>query len=343
MKKLLVAIALLSAAGVAAQERGRLSRECRSEIVAMCGMNRGEIRTCLREKAKQRPETCRTELISRLRGRNGLRGKAQGAKSAAAIGGQELSYGGDPLQKLDFYSASASGRPPLLVYVHGGGWQQGDKSSTIGREFVPHYRAEGYAVASLNYRLVPTATVEQQAADIAGAVAYLRKQAVQLNFDPDRIVLMGHSAGAHLVALVGTDPQYLRAAGLGLDALRGVIPNDGAAYDVAAQMTDGPAMMQDTYLQAFGTDPQRQRALSPTYHAKGPNAPAFLFIHVQRADGIRQATGLADSLRRAGTRVQINGFPGEGLTGHMEINRDLGDPAYPATPVVDAWLRGVFG
>jgi arylformamidase len=65
-------------------------------------------------------------------------------------------------------------------------------------------------------------------------------------------------------------------------------------------------------------------------------------IHVQRPDGVRQAEALAAALKRAGTPVQVNGFQGEGLKGHMEINRDLGDPAYPATSVVDAWLKQVF-
>jgi acetyl esterase/lipase len=202
--------------------------------------------------------------------------------------------------------------------------------------------AQGYAVASINYRLVPDATVEQEAADVAGAVAWVGTNATRLGIDPGRMVLIGHSAGAHLVALVGTDPQYLRGVGLGLDAVRGVIPNDGAAYDVPAQMTDGPKIMQQTYVQAFGTDPARQRALSPTLQASSPNAPAFLLIHVRRPDGVRQAEALSAALKRAGTRVQVNGFSGEGLKGHMEINRNLGDPTYPATPVVDAWLKQVF-
>ncbi|MEP6786336.1 MAG: alpha/beta hydrolase [Sphingomonadales bacterium] len=268
-------------------------------------------------------------------------GGADAATKGPAAGATEYAYGAAPLQKLDFFPAKAA-KAPVLVFVHGGGWKRGDKGNATGRDLAPHYVAQGYAVASINYRLVPDATVEQQAADVAGAVAWVRGNAVRLNIDPGKIVLMGHSAGAHLVALVGTDPQYLRGAGLGLDAVRGVIPNDGAAYDVPAQMTDGPKIMQQTYAQAFGTDPARQRALSPTLQAASPNAPAFLLIHVQRSDGVRQAAALAEALKRAGTRVQINGFPGDGLKGHMEINRALGDPAYPATPVVDAWLKAVF-
>jgi acetyl esterase/lipase len=261
----------------------------------------------------------------------------------AGIPPRELAYGSDPLQRLDFY-AGPKGRslPPLVVNVHGGGWKQGDKGNATGKSKAPHFFAQGYAFASINYRLVPSATVEQQAADVASALAWLKSNAGRLGFDGSRIVLTGHSAGAHLVALVGTDPQYLRAAGLDFGDLRGVLPNDGAAYDVAAQMTDGPKMMHKTYAQAFGSDPARQRALSPTLHAGAPNAPAFLLINVQREDGIRQATALAAALRKAGTAVQVNDFPGAGLKGHMEINRKLGEADYPATPVVDTWLKAVF-
>ena len=81
-----------------------------------------------------------------------------------------------------------------------------------GSAKLEHWRALGYAVASVNYRLVPDARVEDQAADIAAALALLKQRAAQLGFDGTRIALVGHSAGAHLVALVGTDPACLTIA-----------------------------------------------------------------------------------------------------------------------------------
>jgi arylformamidase len=275
-------------------------------------------------------------LRERMEQRRGTR-----SMPAAAPGKVQLRYGEAKLQTLDFWRAKGA-HAPLVVFVHGGGWKNGDKSNATGQYKAPHYTGLGYAFASINYRLLPDTSVELQAADVAKSVAYLRSNATRLGFDPNNIVLMGHSAGAHLAALVGTDPQYLRAAGLTLDALKGVIPLDGACYDVSAQMNDGPRMMQDTYRDAFGTEPGRQRALSPTLHAASPNAPSFLILHVERDDGARQSAGLADALRKGGTPVQLKGFEGKGLAGHMAINRSLGDPAYPATPVVDAWLQQVF-
>lgn len=284
----------------------------------------------------------REKLRDRLRERMAER---MGADEGPPVpGGETIAYGSDPLQVLDIWRAKgARGPAPLIVYVHGGGWKRGSKDNATGRFKPVHYPGQGYAFASINYRLVPAATVEQQAADVAGAVKALIDRADALGIDQRRIVLMGHSAGAHLVALVGTDERYLKGAGLSFADIAGVIPNDGAAYDVPAQMKDGPPIMQATYKQAFGTDPARQKALSPTAHAAAPNAPDFLLLYVQRADGVRQAKALGSALVAGGSRVEHGSFPGEGLKGHVEINRSLGDPAYAATGAVDAWLKRVFG
>lgn len=260
-----------------------------------------------------------------------------------------IAYGADPMQTLDFWKPTivdgkgGTAPAPLVVFVHGGGWQRGNKDNATGRWKAEHYPGLGYGFASIDYRLVPAATVEEQAADVAAAVKALVDRADALGIDRSRIVLMGHSAGAHLVALVGTDERYLKAAGLSFADLAGVIPIDGAAYDVPAQMKDGPQIMQRTYGQAFGQDPARQRALSPTLQAAAPNAAAFLIPHVQRPDGVRQAEALAKALTAAGTSARTASFPGEGLQGHMEINRRLGDPDYAATPAIDAWLKAQFG
>lgn len=267
----------------------------------------------------------------------------EGKAAAPAPGATTIAYGRDPLQVLDVWPAQgATGPAPLIVFVHGGGWKRGSKDNATGQAKPVHFANAGYAFASINYRLVPQHTVEEQAADVAAAVAALRARAGSLGLDPDRIVLMGHSAGAHLVALVGTDPQYLDAAGVPRAAIRGVVPIDGAAYDVAAQMEDAGRLMADTYRQAFGTDPQRQRALSPTLHAGGWDAPRFLLLHVQREDGVAQAKGLGAALTKAGAAVEDGSFPGTGLRGHAEINRRLGEADYPATALVDRWLAATF-
>jgi acetyl esterase/lipase len=314
----------------------------------LCGRGGGRegLRTCLRDRYAELSEGCQSALRDRMQARAGGRTQA-GARRGGERGGiapqQTLAYGSDPLQALDLWVPEGAAPAPLVLFVHGGGWKRGSKSNAMSRALPGHMLEQGYAFASIDYRLVPAATVEQQAADVAAALAHLLKQADSLGIDRSRVVLTGHSAGAHLVALVGTDERYLRAAGLSFADIDGVLPNDGAAYDVAAQMKQAGPMMKDTYTQAFGTDPARQQALSPTLQAAAPNAPAFLLIHVQREDGVAQNKALAEALRRSGTQVEIAGFAGEGLQGHAEINRKLGEHDYPATPVVDTWLKKVLG
>jgi acetyl esterase/lipase len=259
-----------------------------------------------------------------------------GAAAQRADRGTEIAYGTDPQQQLDYWPG-ATANSPLVVFVHGGGWSRGDKRMMQGSDKLRHWQAQGYAVASLNYRLVPDATVEQEAADVAAAVALLKQR-----YAPRRIALVGHSAGAHLVALVGTDPSYLSAAGVSFADIAGVVPIDGAAYDVPAQLSDGARIMQRTYRQAFGTDPARQARLSPTTQAGAPSAAEFLILHVQREDGVRQSRRLGEALRRAGAAAEVQGFPGTGLRGHAEINRRMGGEDYGATAVLDAFLTRVF-
>lgn len=257
-------------------------------------------------------------------------------------------YGKDPLQTIDYWApvrlqtGSPQAPAPLVLFVHGGGWKRGDKDNATGQWKIRNFTGAGYAFASINYRLVPAARVEQQAQDVADALAALIRRRAELGLAPGKAVLMGHSAGAHLVALVGSDPQYLQRAGLSFSDIAGIVSLDGAAYDVPAQLADGPRIMHKTYLQAFGSEPGRQRALSPTLQAAAPNAPAFLLLHVGREDGTAQAQALAKALRAGGTPVAIEALPGKGLRGHMEINRRLGDPAYPGTALVDDWLAQRF-
>ena len=272
------------------------------------------------------------------------RQQVEPAALAAAAPKRNLAYGALPEQKLDYYppSLSTCSAPPLIVFVHGGGWERGSRENATGSAKIRHFTAKGYAFATIDYRLVPGATVEQQAQDVATALAWLVAHARALGFNPNRMVLMGHSAGAHLAALVATDPRYMHAQDLMLDQLRGVVLLDGAAYDVPAQMAEAGRFMAPIYTKAFGTDPVRQRALSPLAHTSGPNVLSFLILHVQREDGTRQSEALAAALRAEGSKVELQGFEGRGLRGHVAMNRQLGEADYPATAVVDRWLSATF-
>lgn len=336
-KGLIIVSAGLVIAPVLAQQgptRERLlSRECRREVVKLCGFNRGEMRNCLREKKDALSASCKAEMAKAM----AKRMRDGGTDPATKARSQPISYGSNPTQQIELYlpdsARPAKGRP-LLVYVHGGGWQNGSKDMV---QLKPDFaNAQGWAFASVGYRLLPESPVEQQAADIATAVLRLKSDAARLGIDAGRIVLMGHSAGAHLSALVGTDPQWL---GGDMSALAGVILLDGAAYDVAEQMKQAAFMTKRTYEPAFGTDPARQARLSPTLHAAAPNAPRWLILHVsRRADATAQSQSLARALQQAGSRVQLEAVDGES---HMTINRELGAPGNPQTDLVGAFLRSI--
>ena len=225
----------------------------------------------------------------------------------------------------------------MLLFVHGGGWSIGDKAHAAPDK-ARWANSKGWAFASANYRLVPQATVEQQAADIASAIAWLRTSAAREGLDPDRIVLMGHSAGAHLVALVGTDPQFLRAAGVPMGSVKGVILLDGAGYDIAPQANSRLNPVKPMYDAAFGTDPKRQAALSPTLQAAAPNVGRWLILPIERRpDSKSQSNGLAEALNRSGASATVVAVPGES---HGSLNKGLGEAGDFATQRIEPFLAG---
>lgn len=322
------------ATSVAAQQAGgrerMLSRECRREVVQLCGMNRSAIRECLREKRDALSGQCKAQMAKAMAQRMRQTDTDAGTTARA----QPIAYGTDPVQKIDLYTPDAA-RPaqghPLLVYVHGGGWRNGSKDMV--QQKPDFFNEQGWAFASVGYRLLPQAPVEQQAADVAAAIAKLTRDAGTLGIDAARIIIMGHSAGAHLAALVGTDPAWLKTD---MGRLAGVILLDGAGYDVARQMQQGGLLTSQIYEPAFGTDPARQARLSPTHHAAAPNVPRWLILHVaRREDAAGQSSALASSLRKAGAIVQLEALDD---VSHMTINRELGQDGTAQTALVEAFL-----
>lgn len=247
-----------------------------------------------------------------------------------------LGYGPAEKQRVDLFRPASGGKgQPLILYVHGGGWANGSHKNVAVK---PAWASRmGLWFGSIGYRYLPEAPVEMQAADVGAAIRKARSAAAQHGYDPNRIILMGHSAGAHLVALVATDPQY---AGDAFGAIKAVIPIDGAGYDVPRQMANASAMAIRIYEPAFGSEPARQRALSPITHAGGRDAPRWLLIHVaDRSDARDQSNALAAALKRGGAEVSVKPVADT----HRTANRDFGKPDYPAQTEVDALVMAVAG
>jgi acetyl esterase/lipase len=313
--------------GVALAQRERLPAECRQEIFQLCRGAEGGFRQCLVTALPKLSDPCR---------------KSIGERAAAAYpplpGTVEHAYGADPKQRLDLVKPAGSANAPSLLFVHGGGWSIGDKGHAAPDK-AKWANSKGWAFASANYRLVPQATVEQQAADVASAVAWLRANAAREGLDPDRIVLMGHSAGAHLVALVGTDPRFLLAAGVPMSAVKGVVLLDGAGYDVPAQSSAEMNIVKPMYEAAFSTDPKRQAELSPTRHAGAPSVARWLILPIERrADSQAQSKGLADALSHAGASATVVVVPGES---HGSLNKGLGEAGDFATDQIGRFLAAL--
>jgi len=257
-----------------------------------------------------------------------------------------FAYGDHERHTVDFWHAKgASGPTPLVFFVHGGAWRAGDKSLDTGYWKATYFPKKGLALASTNYRFVPEATVEQQAGDAANSLAAVLGRARELGIDDKRVVLLGHSAGAHLVCLLGTDESWLKAAGLSFANIAGVIGNDGASYDAAMQIEHIGPDWRSAFTDAFGEEPERQRRLSPIFQANTPNAPAFLLLHMpHRADsGIVQTNRLAEAVRAAGSTARVACVDAPADTGHHELNQLLGKPGHGTTQAVDAWLGELFG
>lgn len=231
---------------------------------------------------------------------------------------------------LNLFSLAGGRDRPIVVYVHGGGWVKGNRKKVYS---LPQWlNSKGYVLVAIDYRKVPATTVEGQVEDLARSVQWLRRNARLYGGDPNRIVLMGHSAGAHLVALCEARKLCGR--------VRGVIPNDVQAYDMVAY-AGMRGSLGYPYLDAFGSNPQNWVRWSPvTYARQGSGYAPHLFLHSGSNGARRRAltNGYANILRARGTSVAV--FDGGRYT-HGSIARKLGQPGDPATVAIERFLAQV--
>ena len=264
------------------------------------------------------------------------------ASLASARTLRDLPYAGKkshPYQKLDLYlpdQPSEKSRP-VFILIHGGGWSMGDKSNKHFLQPKTSWLLEsGYIVASINYRLAPTAKHPKQVEDVLRSITWIQKYIARHGGDPQRIYLLGHSAGAHLAALAAVDSARQKTAGIDPATIRGVVLLDGAGYDITRQypaLREGGAM-QKMYRHAFTDDPATQRDAS-TVHRVTTRAPPFLILHVaRRADSRLQSNLLATALREEGGKAKVLAVDKT----HATINADCGKKGDPVTNAISAFL-----
>ena len=245
-------------------------------------------------------------------------------------------------QMLDVYTPAAAKNLPVVVWIHGGGWRVGDKTEIASKPVA--FTRKGLVFVAVNYRFVPNVTMETIVRDVAKSVRWVHDHVGQRGGDPNRIFLMGHSAGAQLAALVCTDDRFLKSEGLSLAILKGCVPVDGDTYDVPLQVATAAARRKSLgqpdpklgYAEKFGP-PDRQRDLSAVRHvARNKGIPRFLILHVaDHTDTTAQAHRLWSELREAGVPAKTFGAAG---TDHVRLDRDLGVPGDPSTAELFAFV-----
>jgi acetyl esterase/lipase len=241
------------------------------------------------------------------------------------------SYGGDARQAIDIYVPPNAKNAPVLVMVHGGAWMVGDKANTGSVENkLKHWLPKGFIVVSVNYRMLPDIMAYEQAEDVAQALAYVEDHAAAWGGDAGKLILMGHSAGAHIVALISSAPDMVGKPWAGTVVL------DSAVMDV-------PAVMQRRHLgfydKAFGQDPAYWRKASPIDRWTPTAVPMMLVCSSKRPDRPCDAANeFHDKAEKAGKTMPV--FP-RALT-HEEVNRTLGLPG-DYTDAVDAFIAQRLG
>jgi arylformamidase len=251
-------------------------------------------------------------------------------------------------QMLDIYTPENARNLPVVFWIHGGGWQAGDKTD-VGvkpRAFTEH----GFVFVSTNHRFVTRVEMGEVIRDVARALGWVNRKIAAYGGDPRRILVMGHSSGGQLAALLCTDERYLQAEGLTFDQLKGCVPIDGDTYDIPAiittaeirQTVHGLPLPEFGHRVKFGNDPKKHQEFSAVTHiVKGKGIPPFLILHVAgHPDVTAQGLRLASALRTAEVPVTIHAAR---ETTHNRINSELGQADDPATRELFKFLEPLVG
>lgn len=250
----------------------------------------------------------------------------------------DIAYGPDPRQRMDVYlpaAMTATANAPVIVMVHGGAWMVGNKAmaNVVDNKVAYWVQQKGYVFVSVNYRLSPQADPLVQARDVATALARAQSLAASWGGDPAKVILMGHSAGAHLVALLGASPALAREAGA--KPWLGTVALDSAALDLERIMNTRHMRFYD---RVFGADPAYWRSVSPSSVLAPGATPMLLVCSTQRADGpCAQARDFAAKVTAQNTQASV--LP-QDLT-HEQVNTTLGLPG-PYTDAVQNFMSSLL-
>jgi arylformamidase len=247
-------------------------------------------------------------------------------------------------QVLDIYAPKDAENLPVVFWIHGGGWQTGDKTDVQIKPRV--FNERGFVFVSTNYRLLPDVEMGVLIRDVAKSLGWVHKNIAEYGGDPKRIFVMGHSAGAQLAALLCIDDRYLKEVGVPFGVLQGCVPVDGDTYDLPAiimtaelrQTLHGLPLPKFGHRVKFGNDPQKHIDFSAVTHvARDKGIPPFLILHVAgHPNTTAQARRLGNVLKEHEIPVRVFGAR---ETTHRKLNADLGLPDDPATKELYKFLE----
>ena len=245
----------------------------------------------------------------------------------------DIAYGPHEKQKLDVYSPAGAEDAPVIFMIHGGAWRGGDKARPEETDLkVAHWVPKGFVYISTNYRLLPEMDPVGQARDVAAAIAFAQKNAAKWGGNADKFILMGHSAGAHLVSLVAADHKNL--SGGKMQPWLGTVSLDISNYDLPSRVSgENPS---EFYLEIFGNDPTYWQKASP-YHTLTEQMPPFYAVCTTQNEFACPQSELF--VKKAKSFGGKGGVLAVGL-GHMEINWEFGKNA-DYTAAVDMLLKAI--
>jgi acetyl esterase/lipase len=246
-------------------------------------------------------------------------------------------------QVLDVHAPAGATNLPVVFWIHGGGWQAGNKTMVALKPKA--FTDAGFVFVSINHRLLPTVEMSAITGDVGKALGWVHKHIASHGGDPARLLVMGHSSGGQLAALMCTDDRYAKAEGFSLTSIKGCVPVDADTFDIPAiiEVAETRARAHQLPLptyghrQKFGNDPVKHRDFSAVTHvARDKGIPRFLILHIAgHPDTTAQARRFANVLEAAGIPVKV--VAGRETT-HASINDNIGAPNDPVTKELFAWV-----
>jgi acetyl esterase/lipase len=253
------------------------------------------------------------------------------------------SYADPNKHRLDLFlpDPSSSGWP-TLIFIHGGSWTSGDRTTEAGgvqlfRNIGRYFASQGVATAVISYRLQPQASWHDQLEDVADATRFVRDRVVEYGGEPDAIYLAGHSAGAWLAARVGYDAELLLDAGVPPESLCGFVLVSGAGYDMRDEETYALGASRDFFVKHFddgAPDWETRASVVPLVRASLPRT-LVLYGGADPARIQRQSEVLIQAFEQAGARIERLVVPWEG---HQSIVLTLSRSDKTSAPGILDWM-----